>query len=127
MRRRPESHPGVDNDPATPIHILLLTQPACDFCDHAKDVLTRLASEFNLSVHEIPFGSSEGQRLAVAHGAIFAPAILIDGELVSYGRPSERRLRRLLGSRAPTPHDHIDELNESPVVLTIQNVAEAPK
>ncbi len=99
MTRPPEAWSRSDPDRGTPIHILLLTQPACDFCDHAKDVLTRLASEFNLSVDEIPFGSSEGQRLAVAHGAIFAPAILIDGELVSYGRPSERRLRRLLGRR----------------------------
>ena len=127
MTRPPEARSPSDPDPGTPIHILLLTQPACDFCDHAKVVLDRLAREFAATVHEIPFGSSEGQRLAVTHGAIFAPAILIDGELASYGRPSERRLRRLLGRRAPTPPDQIDKLDEPLVVFTIQNLPEAPQ
>lgn len=127
MTRRPEVRSPSDPQRGTPIHILLLTQPACDFCDHAKDVLDRLAREFPFTLHEISFRSSEGQKLAIAHGAIFAPAILIDGELASYGRPSERRLRRLLGRRAPTPHDHIDKLDKPLVVFTTQNLPEAPQ
>ena len=127
MTPLPEVRSGTDPHRGSPIHVLVLTQPACQFCDHAKNVLDRLAREFPFTVREIAFGSSEGQRLALDHGAIFAPAILIDGKLASYGRPSERRLRRLLGKRAPTPHDRIDEPDEPLVVLTTHNPPETLK
>ena len=37
--------------------------------------------------------------MARAAGIMFPPGILIDGEPFSYGRPSERKLRRALQSR----------------------------
>jgi hypothetical protein len=79
--------------------ILLLTQEHCGFCEQAKEILGRLAREYWLSVSTLDVGSPEGQRLAVEGGLLFPPGVLINGEPFSYGRLSERRLRRELDRR----------------------------
>lgn len=84
----------------TAVDVLLLTQPACDFCDHAKAVLARLQQEFELNVEVADLDSPDGRRLAQTLGIVFAPGVLLDGELFSYGRPSERKLRKELQRRA---------------------------
>jgi hypothetical protein len=79
--------------------ILLLTQEHCGFCEQAKEILGRLAREYWLSVSMLDMGSPEGQRLAIEGGLLFPPGVLIDGEPFSYGRLSERKLRRELDRR----------------------------
>ena len=79
--------------------VLLLTQPSCDLCDHAKAVLQRLAPQHHLTVREVSFDSDEGRALATRHRLLFAPGVLLDGQPFSYGRLSERRLRRELDRR----------------------------
>lgn len=81
------------------MEVVLLTQEQCAFCDHAKRLLERLAAEYNLAVREIDLGSPEGEELARDAGVLFPPGIMVDGDAVSYGRPSERRLRRELDRR----------------------------
>ncbi|MDP8970739.1 MAG: glutaredoxin [Actinomycetota bacterium] len=78
------------------MEVVLLTQVHCAFCGDAKQLLDRLASEYGLEVREVDLSSPEGTELARAHGILFPPGILVDGEAVSSGRPSERRLRREL-------------------------------
>ena len=78
------------------IDVWLLTQRDCAFCEQAKNVLRRLSYEHLLSVTEIALESVEGRALALQHGVMFAPGVFINGTLASYGRPSERRLRRIL-------------------------------
>jgi glutaredoxin len=85
------------------MRVTLLTQEQCDFCVQAKDLLDRLAGEFPLTVETLDLASSEGQRLAAAGGILFPPGILLDGEPFSYGRPSERKLRRELRRRLGHP------------------------
>jgi glutaredoxin len=80
----------------SPVQITLLTQPACGFCDHAKQVLTRLGQDFPLQVTEIDLASDEGQRLAEQAGVVFPPGVLVNGQSFSFGRLSERKLRRVL-------------------------------
>ena len=80
-------------------HILLLTQEHCGFCEQARDILERLSHEYWLSVSTLDMSSLEGQRLAAQGGLLFPPGILIDGEPFSYGRLSERKLRRELDRR----------------------------
>ncbi len=80
-------------------HMLLLTQVNCGFCEQAQEILERLAREYWLSVSTFDVGSPEGQRLAVQGGLLFPPGVLIDGEPFSYGRLSERKLRRELDRR----------------------------
>lgn len=81
------------------ITVTLLTQEHCAFCDQAKELLARLAAEYPIAVELVALASAEGQRLAQAGGILFPPGILLDGEPCSYGRPSERKLRRELERR----------------------------
>ena len=82
-----------------PVQITLLTQMSCGFCDQAKAVLTRLGTEYPLQITEIDLSTEEGQRLAASAGVVFAPGVLVDGEPFSFGRLSERKLRRTLDQR----------------------------
>lgn len=82
-----------------PVQITLLTQPSCAFCDHAKEVLSRVGQDYPLRITEIDLADEEGQRLARQAGVLFAPGVLVDGESFSFGRLSERKLRRTLGKR----------------------------
>ena len=79
--------------------VILLTQDACAFCAHAKEILTRLQGDYPITLREVGLDTAEGERMALAGGFLFPPGILIDGEPFSYGRPSERKLRRALTSR----------------------------
>ena len=81
------------------MNVLLLTQEHCGFCAQAKEILDRLAVEYGLSVSTLDLGSPEGEALAVRSGLLFPPGIFLDGEPFSYGRPSERRLRREIERR----------------------------
>ncbi|MFJ8819628.1 glutaredoxin family protein [Amycolatopsis thermoflava] len=83
-----------------PIEITLLTQHACGMCEHAKQVLDRVAEDYPLRVSEVDLASDKGQRLAAAARVVFAPGVLIDGKPFSYGRLSERKLRKTLAHRA---------------------------
>lgn len=81
------------------IEVLLLTQEQCSFCDHAKAVLGRLGGEYPLSVRTLELASPDGQALADRGGILFPPGVFLDGEPFSYGRVSERKLRRELRRR----------------------------
>ena len=81
------------------MNVLLLTQEHCGFCAQAKGTLDRLAVEYGLSVSTLDLGSPEGEALAVRSGLLFPPGIFLDGELFSYGRLSERKLRREIERR----------------------------
>jgi hypothetical protein len=82
-----------------PVPIVVLTQPACRLCDVAKDILARLGEHYRLSVTEISLDTEAGRRLAGQAVVMFAPGVLVDGQPFSYGRLSERKLRRLLDRR----------------------------
>lgn len=89
--------------------ITLLTQPDCSYCEHAKQVLTRIAADTPLQITEIDLTSDHGRHLAATAGVLFAPGILLDGHPFGYGRLSERRLRRALHRRATTtPGPHVE-------------------
>ncbi len=81
------------------MEVLLLTQEHCGFCAQAKELLDRLSGEYQLSVTTLDLNSPEGQALAMRGGVLFPPGIFIDGEPFSYGRPSERKLRREIERR----------------------------
>lgn len=76
--------------------VLLLTKENCSLCDDAKDVLEKLRPHYGLEIQSISLESEEGRRLALTSSAAFPPVVFVDGELFSYGRLSERRLRRAL-------------------------------
>jgi hypothetical protein len=80
--------------------VTLLTQDDCAMCEHAKQVLARVGADHPLEVREIGLATPEGQDLALRHGVLFAPGVLLDGESFAHGRLSERKLRRVLARRA---------------------------
>ena len=84
------------------IDVLLLTQRDCSFCEQARELLERLSTEYPLRVVTRDLDGPGGPELALETGILFAPGILLDGEGFSYGRPSERRLRRELDRRLAT-------------------------
>ena len=78
--------------------VVLLTKEDCAFCAQAKDVLARLQPEFDLRLREVPLESDEGKALAAGSGALFPPVLVLNGRPLFYGRLSEKRLRKALGS-----------------------------
>lgn len=84
------------------VRVTLLTQRACTYCEHAKEVLARVGQDFDLEIDEISLESDEGRSLATRHGVMFAPGVLLDGRPFGYGRLSERKLRKELDRSAVT-------------------------
>lgn len=76
--------------------ITILTQESCPSCVKAKDTLALIKDDYPVEVVELPLATDEGREIANRIGIVFAPGILIDGELFSYGRLSEKKLRRHL-------------------------------
>jgi len=76
--------------------VVLLTKEDCHFCEQAKDVLARLRGEYDLRVREVALESDEGRSLALEAAAPFPPVVLLNGTTFSYGRLSERKLRKAL-------------------------------
>lgn len=81
------------------INVTLLTTHDCALCEQAKEVLRRLTPEFDLHVQQVDVASDTGRDLAKRAGMAFPPAVLIDDEPFSYGRLSERKLRRELSTK----------------------------
>lgn len=81
------------------MNVLLLTQEHCGSCEQAKVLLNHLSGEYGFSVSTLDLNSPEGQALAMRGGVLFPPGLFIDGEPFSYGRPSERKLRREIERR----------------------------
>ena len=76
--------------------VVLLTKKDCHLCEQAKDVLTRLRGEYDLHLREVALESEEGESLALRAKAPFPPVVFVNGETFSYGRLSERKLRKAL-------------------------------
>lgn len=76
--------------------VTLLTSADCLMCDRAKQVLADVGRNHRIKVEEIRLDTERGRRLAVEHGVLFAPGVLLDGRVFSYGRLSERKLRKAL-------------------------------
>ena len=81
--------------------ITLLTKSDCDLCEHAKDVLRRVAVDTPIELETVDLTSDHGRALAQRSGMAFPPAVLIDDQPFSYGRLSERKLRKALARRDP--------------------------
>lgn len=81
------------------IKITILSKADCTFCDQAQALFDRLMDEYPLTVKTIDLNTPEGELLAQKSGFLFPPGILLDDEPFSYGRPSERKLRKEIERR----------------------------
>lgn len=81
------------------VKITILAQENCIFCDQAKALFHRIMGEYPLTLEMIDLNTPEGESLAQKAGFLFPPGIFLDDEPFSYGRPSERKLRREIERR----------------------------
>lgn len=85
-------------------HVTLLTAPHCKLCGHALAVLERVSEDTALTIETLALDSAEGRAALGSDAFPFPPVTLLNGQAYSYGRLSERRLRRDLAERAdPQP------------------------
>jgi thiol-disulfide isomerase/thioredoxin len=85
---------------AEPIAVTYVTAPRCGFCERGREVLADLADILPLEVREVTLDSPEGRALAARWRVPYPPLLLVDGQLLGYGRLSAKRLRRLLADHA---------------------------
>lgn len=91
---RPEDEPS--SDPVRRVDVMIVTSPACHFCDDAQAVLADVGRSYPLDVRTVDIASQEGRAIARHHGAPMSPVVLIDGTLLGWGRLSRGKLRRRL-------------------------------
>ncbi len=82
-----------------PIKVTVLTRSQCSYCDDAYELLQRLKGEYPLVIETVDINSIEGEAMAMGGGVHFPPGLFLDDEPFSYGRVSERKLRRELDRR----------------------------
>ena len=90
-------------DTADPVVVTLLTQPDCAMCVQAKEILARTGAEGLTTVQEVDLHTQTGRELALRHGVMFAPGVLIADQPFSFGRLSEKKLRRRLQQLVSQP------------------------
>ena len=81
------------------LQVTVLTREDCAFCNQAKEIVTRLVKEYPLTLSELDMDSPAGQEMAERGGVMFPPGIFLDDQPFSYGRLSEKKLRRELDRR----------------------------
>lgn len=79
------------------VDLTLVVAEECSLCDHAKKVLGSLRHDYQLRITEVKLESEEGRLLGQLHPLLFPPILLCGDRVLSYGRLSERRLRKELG------------------------------
>lgn len=88
------------------VEAILVEAVACHLCDDAAQLLASAEREGRIRVRRIALQSDEGRAIARATRAPMPPIVLINGELLGWGRLSRGKLgRRLteLATRAERP------------------------
>ena len=83
--------------PALPV--VVVTAPACHFCEEATEHLSTVAARHALDVREVEIATPEGARLVAEHRPALNPLVLVDGQFFSAGRLPRRKLDALLRDR----------------------------
>ena len=81
------------------IEVIVVSSPACHFCEEAVEALQELHAEFPLSVRVVDIRSEEGAAVERQHRPPMPPVVLVDGEFFSFGRLPRKKLRKFLAER----------------------------
>ena len=87
------------------IEVVLVEAPVCHLCHDASEVLHDAARSYRLTVRRVDIASPEGRAIIRQHRAPMPPVVVVDGELLGWGRLSRGKLRRRLeglSASAPT-------------------------
>jgi hypothetical protein len=79
--------------------LVLLAEPDCHLCEHARLVLDALATERGIGWREVRADSSEGRLLAASAPPLRPVLFSADGAILGYGRLSAKRLHRKLDTQ----------------------------
>ena len=83
------------------LSLVLLTEPDCHLCEHARTTLSELDAELGLDWREVSADSPEGRLLAEGAPPLRPVLLTADGVAVAAGRLSQKRLRRDLPRLTP--------------------------
>ncbi len=83
-------------DERPPVEVVVVRSPACHLCEDAIEVLAELGGEFALRVRIVEMESPEGRVIVARQRPALFPAVVIDGDLFSFGRLPRKKLRRML-------------------------------
>lgn len=87
--------------PAAPaLSAVFVTAPACHLCRSGRDVLADISTRVPLTIREVDLSSSTGAEIARRWRVPFPPVLVVEGDLVAYGRLSRRRVERELAALA---------------------------
>lgn len=81
------------------VAVVVVSAPACHFCDDADAALAELAPDYPIKVCRVDASSAEGTQLLRTHRAPMTPLVLLDGEYFSSGRLPRAKLRKRLNDR----------------------------
>lgn len=91
---------GTMSDGQIIAQITLVEAPGCHLCEEASETLLRLAESYPMEVVRLDSSSDRGRHLLEVHRSPMTPLILIDGQVFSWGRLSERKLAKVLQARS---------------------------
>ena len=86
-----------------PIPVVLVTSEACHLCADAIGALDEVSSEYPLEVRQVDLESDDGRAIARSTRAPMPPIVVVDGQLLGWGRLSRGKLRRRLGELSQDP------------------------
>jgi len=87
---------NTPNTQTDTIEVILVEADACHLCEDAKSVLEAAAAEHRLRLRRVDLASVEGRAILRSTRASMPPIVIIDGELIGWGRLSRGKLRRRL-------------------------------
>lgn len=84
-------------DDAARRRVVLVTSPACHYCEDAHAALVPLADGGSIELETIAAETPRGVALVGVHRPAMFPLVLVDGEFFSAGRLSRGKMARTLG------------------------------
>lgn len=81
------------------VPVVVVSAPACHFCEDAERVLTERADQLGLEVRVVSIDTEEGARLVAEHRPALSPLVLVDGVFFSSGRLPRRKLEKAFFAR----------------------------
>lgn len=82
------------------VQVTVVTSRACHLCEEALEVLDAAGRTYPIAVHTVAIGAPDGRAIVREHRAPMTPVVLVDGELLGWGRLSRGKLRRRLEQRS---------------------------
>lgn len=80
----------------TSIKVTLLSKKDCHHCDVAKKLFQNLQADYPIALEIVDMTSERGMTIGKDFGIFFPPGILINNKPFSYGRPSEKKIKKEL-------------------------------